>query len=318
RPTEHLVHRPGRWLSCEPGELEAETITFNGTTSRNAGETCAVSRHPTQGMHAPVWCPEGSPDDFARDQRHEDAVSACIDWELDADVAVLGRPLARIELRVDEPRAQVIARLCDVGPDGSSTLVSMGALNTSTDGTSVTVSMRATGYVVPAGHRLRLALSPGYWPMLWPLPSIATMQVLVDECEVELPIAPSVPPDSIVEAQPPAPVRRPRRWAEQAFGTGEVVMRRVTDSGVQHLDDDSTWRVGDRTSWSTTDDPLASTTTTTVVMERSRGEWSARWEAASTMTADAESFHVEVAVTAGAAGPIFDRTYRFTIPRDRT
>jgi hypothetical protein len=53
-------------------------------------------------------------------------------------------------------------------------------------------------------------------------------------------------------------------------------------------------------------------------MERSRGEWRARWEAASTMTADAESFHVEMVVTAEAGGPVFDRSYLFTIPRDHT
>jgi hypothetical protein len=318
RPTEHLLHRPGRWLSCGARALEAATITLSGATSRQAGETSAVTRHPSQGMHAPVWCPEGAPDDFALDQRHEDALSACIEWELAEDVALLGRPVARITLGVDQPRVQVIVRLCDVAPDGSSTLVATGALNTSTDSTSVTVPMRATGYLVPAGHRLRLSVAPGYWPMLWPLPTIATMHLDVDGCELELPIAPSVSPTSIVEALPPAPAREPRRWAEQVFGTSQVVMRRVTDSGMQHLDDGSTWRVGDRTSWSTSDDPLTSSTTTTVVMERSRGEWRARWEAASTMTADAESFHVEVVVTAEAGGPVFDRSYRFTIPRDHT
>ncbi len=318
RPTEHLLHRPGRWLPCEARALEAETVTFNGTTSRQAGERCAVTRHSSQGMHAPVWCPEGAPDDFALDQRHEDAVSACIEWELADAVALLGRPVAHLELRTDQPQVQVIVRLCDVAPDGSSTLVATGAVNTSTDGTRVTVPMRATGYVVPAGHRLRLAVAPGYWPMVWPLPPIATINAYVDRCELALPLAPTVPPDLIVEPQADAPPRAPRRWAEQVFGTSEVAMRRVTDSGIQHLEDGSTWRVGDRTSWSTTDDPLASTTTTAVVMERTRGEWRARWEAVSTMTADAETFHVEVAVTADAGGPVFDRSYMFTIPRDHT
>jgi hypothetical protein len=36
------------------------------------------------------------------------------------------------------------------------------------------------------------------------------------------------------------------------------------------------------------------------------------------MTADAEHFHVEVAVTAEADGPVFDRVHRFTIARDQT
>ena len=70
--------------------------------------------------------------------------------------------------------------------------------------------MRATGYVVPAGHRLRLAITPGYWPMVWPLPPIATIHVDVDGCELELPLAPTVPPTSIVEAQAAVPLRAPR------------------------------------------------------------------------------------------------------------
>jgi hypothetical protein len=194
----------------------------------------------------------------------------------------------------------------------------MGALHTTVTSGTVSVSMRATGYVVPNSHRLRLAISPGYWPMLWPLPNIATIEVDVDGCELELPVAPEVAPTATVDAQPPVAVRGPRRWAEQVFGTSEVVVRRVTNSGIQHVDDGSTWRVGDNTSWATSDDPLTSATTTTVAMERSRGDWSARWEAASTMTADAEHFHVEVAVTAEADGPVFDRVYRFTIARDHT
>jgi putative CocE/NonD family hydrolase len=317
RPSEHLLHRPGWWLSCESSTLEARARTFSGSTSRQAGETLAVTRHPTQGMHAPVWCPEGAADDFALDQRQEDAVSACIDWELAEGVALLGRPVARVALRADQPRVQVVARLCDVAPDGSSTLVAMGALHTTVTSASIRVPMRATGYVVPASHRLRLAISPGYWPMLWPLPSIATIEVDVDGCELDLPLAPDLAVTSTVGPLPPLPARAPRRRAEQVFGTSEVVVRRVTNSGIQHTDDGSTWRVGDNTSWSTSDDPLTSTTTTTVVMERSRGGWSARWEAASTMTADAEHFHVEVAVTAEADGPVFDRVYRFTIARDQ-
>ena len=63
---------------------------------------------------------------------------------------------------------------------------------------------------------------------------------------------------------------------------------------------------------------LASTTTTAVVMERMRGEWRARVRLSSTMTADVETFHVAVAVTADAGGPVFDRSTRFTIPRDHT
>ncbi len=94
-------------------------------------------------------------------------------------------------------------------------------------------------------------------------------------------------------------------------------MERVTDSGVQTLDDGSTWRVSDRTTWSTGDDPLRSTTTTSSTMERGRGDWDVVWRATSTLTADAECFHVAVQVSASAGGEtVFERSYGYDIARD--
>ena len=94
-------------------------------------------------------------------------------------------------------------------------------------------------------------------------------------------------------------------------------MERVTDSGVVPLDDGSWWRVGGRTTWSTGDDPLDSTTTTTATMERGRDDWHARWKATSTMTADAECFHVAIEVRAEANDEtVFERSYGYDITRD--
>lgn len=90
---------------------------------------------------------------------------------------------ARLNLRVSSStaRANVIARLCDVAPDGSSTLITRGALNLArrngmdkaeelTPGTSVEAELEFTSmsWQVPAGHSLRLALSTTYWPWIWP------------------------------------------------------------------------------------------------------------------------------------------------------
>ena len=95
--------------------------------------------------------------------------------------------------------------------------------------------MRANGYVVPAGHLLRLAITPGYWPMLWPPPNAATVTIAPEQCRLDLPLVPStattlsvVPPEVERRGE-----RRPRsRWSQQVFGSDEVLMERVTDSGV--------------------------------------------------------------------------------------
>ena len=61
----------------------------------------------------------------------------------------------------------MIARLCEVAPDGSSLLLSWG-VQTLDGSPQVRVRMNTLGHQVKAGHRLRLALAASYWPMVWP------------------------------------------------------------------------------------------------------------------------------------------------------
>ena len=94
---------------------------------------------------------------------------------------MLGHPRARLHLRAGSD-GNVIARLCDVAPDGSSTLVTRGCLNLArragTDRSvpaleaaeTVEVAMSAIAWVFPPGHRIRLSVSDAYWPWVWPRP----------------------------------------------------------------------------------------------------------------------------------------------------
>ena len=105
------------------------------------------------------------------DQRPEDGASLCWDTApLDERIELLGHVVAELELSADRPAAFVAARLCDVAPDGSSSLIARGVLNlTHREGhdrvvpvvpgepMTVRVPMQSTAYAVPAGHALRLA-----------------------------------------------------------------------------------------------------------------------------------------------------------------
>jgi len=316
RPAEHLLHRAGRWVTCGASEVEHAMRSLDGR-----GGPVTITRHPMQGMHAPVWCPDGDIADFALDQRFEDALAATIDWQVAEDVPILGRAVARLRVSTDVDDAQIAVRLCDVAPDGASTLVAMGALRLDSAGQQgVAVSMRATAYVIPAGHTVRLAVTPGYWPMLWPSADVTTLEVDRDHCMLDLPLVPSSA--TVGAGVEPTPDRRrdrepPGRWVEQVFGSDEVRMHRDTDSGVVELGDGSWWQVGGRTVWSTGDDPLESTTTTTAMMHRGRGDWDVRWEATSTMTSDADCFHVVLDVRAWEGDDtVFERSYAHDIVRD--
>src|SRR5207248_11774344 len=135
------------------------------------------------GLLAGDWCPYGAPEELPPDQRAEDGLCLC--WTgppLAEQLEILGFPEAVLTVAADRPSALVCVRLCDVAPDGNSTLVTRGLLNLTHRGGHdeprplepgrrelVRVDLKAIGQVVPAGHQLRVAVSTAYWP--WAFPS---------------------------------------------------------------------------------------------------------------------------------------------------
>ncbi|MFI5827483.1 CocE/NonD family hydrolase [Streptomyces sp. NPDC051578] len=147
------------------------------------GAPVKVASPQHTGLDAGRFLPLGNDADLPPDQREEDAKSACFEFPLapGEPVEILGRPRVTLRLRMDVPYGQVIARLCDVAPDGASTLVTRGALNLSARGgreraapwpvgsyEEVAFELNGIGHAFPPGHRIRLALSSAYWPWIWP------------------------------------------------------------------------------------------------------------------------------------------------------
>ncbi|WP_459649708.1 CocE/NonD family hydrolase [Kitasatospora sp. Ki12] len=121
------------------------------------------------GLNAGAHVQRGRPADQPPDQREEDGRSVCFDSQpLPEPVEVLGAPTVRLRLRLSEggSAALVAVRLCAVGPDGTSELVTRGVLVA--DGPDAEVELAACARTVPTGHRLRLAFSSVYWPWVWP------------------------------------------------------------------------------------------------------------------------------------------------------
>ncbi len=128
---------PGRWV----GEAEWPAPSVHPTPYRldhelrgpqgvETGGLVHVSSPQQTGVDAGRFFPFGNESDLPPDQREEDGRSVVFDsGQLAAGVEVLGRPRVRLRLRSDARRGQVIARLCEVRPDGASTLVTRGVLN---------------------------------------------------------------------------------------------------------------------------------------------------------------------------------------------
>ncbi|MDH2391714.1 CocE/NonD family hydrolase [Streptomyces sp. HNM0663] len=171
---------PGRWV----GEPSWPSPHLAPVTYGLTGAPVPVRSPEHTGLDAGRHLPLGNDADLPPDQRAEDARCACFEFpvaEADGPVEILGCPRVTLRLRLDVPYGQVAARLCDVAPDGASTLVTRGVLNLAARhghdradawppgaSESVTFELSAIGHTFPPGHRIRLAVSSAYWPWIWP------------------------------------------------------------------------------------------------------------------------------------------------------
>jgi putative CocE/NonD family hydrolase len=234
RPAPDLDEQPGQWRdepAWPPHRASSRTLPLTGADSAPVApapprQGAAVDRldvRPDVGSAAWISCaghlPFGQPDD----QRPDDAFSLVCDWKLDEELEILGYPRLVVRVGASAPVPFLPAKLCDVVPDGTSTLVARGFLNLTqrrsrTDpepmrpGVVETVELEldATSWVFPAGHRLRLSLAGSDWPNLVPPLGPVTLIVERDGSALTLPVLGGPGP-----APPPSlpPPRLPRNGA---------------------------------------------------------------------------------------------------------
>lgn len=195
-PNPFLPHMPGAWR-YEPqwpperqeerplylaghGELRAEPAANSGSD--------AYAYRATVGTSNGFWFPVGPPFGLPRDQALDDARSQTYTTApLEAPLEILGFPKAILHAASSADIAFFSVRLCDVAPDGSSTLVSRGILNAThrhshRDPSAVTpgeimeleIPLKVASWVFQPGHRLRVSIASSDWPTVWPSPLPAT------------------------------------------------------------------------------------------------------------------------------------------------
>ncbi|MEV0736053.1 CocE/NonD family hydrolase [Streptomyces sp. NPDC050549] len=333
---------PGRWV----GEPAWPSPHVKTTTYGLRGAPVPVRSPMHTGVDAGRFFPCGNDADLPPDQRDEDARSACFEFEVPAETWVLGRPRVRLRLTSEVERGQVVARLCDVAPDGSSTLVTRGVLNLSarhgrdravpwTAGAAedVTFELNGIGHAFPPGHRIRLAVSSAYWPWIWPQPESGAGFTLDPEgSALELPVreqelGSAVRFDEPEEAAPigvnhPATLDEPRpeRLVVRDVAKGEWRLEvdpryggtRVYPDGLEFTEDAlETYTIDES-------DPLSARTRSdwTIRLHRPELGWDTTVRTRSEITCDETDFITsnEVICTEGSE-VIFHRTWEKRIPR---
>lgn len=350
RPQSFYAEREGRWISedqwpSERNKQEALTLGQYGLReeSEAPGERSVCSPQDT-GMAGGEFCVIWLGPELPGDQRTDDAGSLVWDSDpLDEPKEMFGAPLVNLTFRADRPQANVAVRLCDVAPDGSSTRVTWTVLNLchrdghevpsslNPDETyTVQVQLDDVAYAFPPGHRIRLAISTAYWPMIWPSPEPVTLCVETGSSTLSLPIRdvgeekpPGFPPAEAAPARKTESVRAAKqtRTVERDVASGETVLRIVDDFG-EERDADSGLTSGEiaRETYSIyPDDPLSARVGIhwTETMSRDEGAWSIRTETYSTMRADNENFYLTGRIEAYEGGDmVFQKDFRETIARD--
>jgi uncharacterized protein len=210
-PGPYLETAPGFWRYEEgwPIARTKERVLFprpDGSLAEQAPEraSAALRYVPTTGVESggPVmWW-----GDVAPDQRPTDAFSLVYETPpLEADVEILGFPRALLRVSADAPHADWFARLNDVAPDGTVTLVTGAGQNgahreSARNPTAIEpgkvfpleIEMHFTSWIFPKGHRIRLAVSNAQWPMIWPTPyaMTTTLEMGADASKFVLPVIP--------------------------------------------------------------------------------------------------------------------------------
>ena len=338
-PDASAPFRAGEWVQTAwpaPTEPMVLPLSDRGLTDGPLHARVQTPQH--HGLHAGEFFPMGLHAEMPGDQAADDALATCFDGApLAADLTLLGAAEITLTLASDCPKAHLIARLCDVAPNGQSVRIAHGMLNLCHrddphhprpmlpgKAEEVTLRLDQMAYRLPKGHRLRLSLATSYWPFVWPSDANATLTLTAGT--ITLPTLTQTLP-----AWTPPPVETAQPWAHRRLREGHA--RRVIEHdlirGTQSLcitddgGDVENLTHGLCTGETMTErweihpaDPLSATATHTWEQRLSRGAWRVRTHVTATQTCTATHLHLTAHVRAYEGEVvIFERDYKDAVPR---
>lgn len=203
---------PGHWRWEKGWPLErSQTRTLYAQSDHGLETTPSDSARHLLPYKASVGLEGGGPvmwwGNIPPDQQPMDDHSLVYETEpLEAPLEILGFPLAQLMVSADATRANWVVRLSDVAPDGRVSQVSGAGFNGTHRKSArnpsdlvpgeefpLEIELQFTSWVFPKDHRIRLAVSNGQWPMLWPTLYAMTSGLVLGGAEgarIQLPVIP--------------------------------------------------------------------------------------------------------------------------------
>ncbi len=350
--------RPGRWVA--ESQWPSPRIRLR-RLEINPGSLDPVPDPPASmfiaspqdvGLAAGSWCGFGLEGELPGDQREDDGKSLCFDSPpLNETLEILGAPQATLVLAVNRPRGFLAVRLNDVAPDGSSARISYGLLNLCHrqdhenplplkpgEPVRVTIRLNDIAHAFPPGHRLRLAISTSYWPLVWPSPEPVNLTLFTEGSHLHLPERPPLRKDAELRSFPPAegapgPPQTEitpgpaQRTVERDLVSGEV--RHVISTDIEPRRGPAIWRMEDiglelghgiiETFRIRGDSPLSAEAEIVQNTVTRREGWEVKVNTRLQCSADADFFFLMAEIEALEGGKtVFRRHWDRRIPRDFT
>lgn len=326
---------PGHWVADDlPPTTSSLGFYLNPDqslgTERVDGEPLQTPSTGVVGQTSPEWL-----DRLPIEQSDDDARSLVFDSApLESDIEILGHPVAFLRLSADKPVVHIALRLCEVTPDGKSSLVSYAVQNlTHRDGHETPAALAPTapfnhhlglslsGHRFKSGNRIRLAVSESLWPLAWPSPETATLSIHPAGSGLQLPVrqengpaadfpipirtSPAAPPADYAPIAPDADgririVNETPAFAYPVPGVGTLMSSGTTEISeiIEGQPNTSHWTATSTSSWK-------------------RDDWDCALEAGYDLTADENTFYLREWLIAHRDGEqVFERTHTSEIPRN--
>jgi putative CocE/NonD family hydrolase len=327
---------PGYWRA-EPAWPPADAVEVEMGLDGLSHGNLTWSGPQWVGKHAPAWDRAGR---GSSDSAEDDAHSVTFETDpLQTPLEILGTPEVEVVVSSDQVVGMVAARLLVVSPEGEGHLITRGNRNLAfpedlsspqpvVPGTAIAVRipLLTTSAVIPAGWRMRLALSGADFPVVWPPGQRFSLTFDPQRARLRLPTVPLRGDEANVSIPTPPPPPEPPGFEEVTRsrsgatrdGATTIYQRHRYSSEIQperadlSLISDETWTVS-----VDDDDPASTRVRSDALLIMERPGWKVSTRGSMELTADADSFHLNIDLTAlHDDRVVFTRTWVDTVPRE--